>query len=126
MKAGILDLSFSIPILLFVILLTSIAFNLCFRPNRNVGILNEEGEAVDRFQFLLERFGYVDPCSGNIYPIFTSSLSYENTLPIHINTWDDDAENFLYLFPVLIFSDGKFGLAFLGVREENACLLVCH
>ncbi len=126
MKAGILDLSFSIPVLIVVVLFTSIAFNLCFRSNRNVEILIEEGETVDRFQFLVERFGYVDPCSGNIYPIVTCSPASENILPVHVTTWNCYEDDYLYVFPVLIFSNGRFELAFLGIGEQNACLLVCR
>lgn len=117
MKAGIIDLSFSIPILLVIVLLASFAFNLCFRYSRNIEILSQEGAVVDRFQFMLERFGYVDPCSGNIYPIITYSIASEGTSLIHIIAWNGDEQDYLYLFPVLIFSDGKFRLAFIGVRE---------
>jgi hypothetical protein len=79
--------------------------------------LSEEGEAIDRFQFMLESFGYVDPCSGNIYPIITYSPASGNTLPIYIIAWNGDEHDCFYLFPVLIFLDGKLELALLGVGQ---------
>ncbi len=125
MKAGILDLSFSIPILLIVILLSTLGLSVWFRYDRRIEILSEEAETVDRFQYLMERSGYSDPCSGNVYPIMTFSSAADISFLFRNVSRDAKERDYIYLFPVYLFFNGQFGMAFLGVGEEDACLFVC-
>lgn len=125
MRAGILDLSFSIPVLLIVILLSTLGFSVWFRYDRRIEISSEEAETVDRFQYLMERSGYSDPCSGNVYPIITLSSRVDISFLFRIASRNAEEYNYIYLFPVCLFFDGRFETSFLGVGEEDACLLVC-
>ena len=125
MRAGILDLSFSIPILLIVILLSTLGLSVWFRYNRRIEILSEEAETVDRFHYLMERSGYSDPCSGNVYPIMTYSSTSDISFLFRNISKNAKESEYIYLFPVCLFFDGKLRLALLGVGEEVACLFVC-
>jgi hypothetical protein len=125
MRAGILDLSFSIPVLLIVILLSTLGFSVWFRYDRRIEISSEEAETVDRFQYLMERSGYSDPCSGNVYPIMTLSSRVDVSFLFRIASRNAEEHDYIYLFPVYLFFDGRFETTFLGVGEEDACLLVC-
>jgi len=126
LKAGILDLSISIPVLLIVILLSMFGFSIWFRYNRSIEILSEEGEAVDNFQFLVERLGYVDPCSGNIYPILVPSLTVSSS-PVSLITQRIYGEyDYLYLFPVLVLLDNGLRVAIIGVEDQDACLFIYY
>jgi len=124
MKAGILDLSFSIPVFLIVVLLSAVGFSVWFRYSRNMRVSSDEGEIVDRFQFILEKAGYTDPCSGNSYPIIDLLLTTRISLVFHIGLRTANESNYLFLFPILLFSDNRFGLTLLGVGEEDAGFLI--
>lgn len=124
MKAGILELSFSIPILLIVILTSTFAFNVWLKYDRDIGVLSEEGEAIDYFQFLVEKYGYVDPCSGNAYPIFVQSSIGGSSSGLRIVHIASNQSYYLYMFPVLLLLNDRFMIAFLGIGEQDACVLL--
>ncbi|MBL7118478.1 hypothetical protein ISS96_00500 [Candidatus Bathyarchaeota archaeon] len=124
MKAGILDLSFSIPVFLIVVLLSTVGFSVWFRYSRNIRVLSKEGEIIDRFQFNLEKVGYTDPCSGNSYPIIDLALATRISLVFHIGSRTADESSYLFLFPILLFSNNRFSPALMGVGEEDAGILI--
>ncbi len=118
MKAGILDLSFSIPVFLIVVLLSVVGFSVWSRYSRNLGISSTEGEIVDRFQFVLGHVGYIDPCSGNAYPIINLSLTTRTHFTFYIDSINAGEPDYLFLFPIFLFLDNGFRLAFIGVGED--------
>jgi len=126
MKAGILDLSLSIPLLLVVVLLSVIGYSVWIQYDTNLIVLRRTGELVDRFHFLLGRYGYVDPCSGNIYPIVDLSSATEGPILLKIGGEDSLSHHSLLPFPVILFYNGELRLAILLVGERYACLLLSY
>jgi len=125
-KAGILGLSLSIPVLLIVIMLSAIVSAVWFKYNRDISILGLEGATIDRFQFVLDSHGYVDTCSGNLYPVVSLTSMTRSSLTLKTNSRDGNEYTSLHLFPILLFSDGVFELAWLEIQEEDASLLIYY